>query len=247
MSHLVACPTSIGQTLAELDLAEPAPPPVSSLILPIAAPALELTQPSLPAVAWPSPDAPVRVYTYGRSMGAGTRRRLGGYAYTREPPDGGGGGEGDPLSGAMWTSAGRITNQLMELAAAFEGLQAVERHFDPAGGTCARGGIVLVTTSHYVTSCMTQWLPRWQRTGWITKQQRVVQNCDVLKRMADISGRFGVRFEHVESGVGAATTDAQQPQPPGLERAKAMVDDVLHDALHAGCSKRHDVMCVWGG
>ena len=102
---------------------------------------------------------------------------------------------------------------------------------------------MLVTTSHYVMSCMTQWLQRWQRTGWITKQQRVVQNHEVLKRMAAIAGRFGVSFERVDPGIGAAPADV----PRGLATVKSMVDNVLHDAQHAGCSKRHDVMCVWLG
>lgn len=192
----------------------------------------------------------MRVYTYGRSMGAGVRRRLGGYAYAPDADS----PAGMP-SGAYWTSSGRITNQLMELAAAFEGLKAIERFFEASLGSLRSGvATVLVTTSHYVMSCMTQWLPRWERTGWITKQQRVVQNCDVLKQMAAIADRFKVRFERVDAGLAA---DAQQLDPDpdtdrgggggGLARVKQMVDHVLHDALHAGCSKRHNVMCVWSG
>jgi ribonuclease HI len=216
-----------------------------------------------PAPAPARVSACMRVYTYGRLMGAGVRRRLGGYAYApdAESPAG-------LPAGAYWTSSGRITNQLMELAAAFEGLKAIERFFEASLGSLGSGvAAVLVTTSHYVMSCMTQWLPRWERTGWITKQQRVVQNCDVLKQMAAIADRFKVRFERVDAGLAAdaqgqgPAAELQQLDPDpdtdrgggggggggGLARVKQMVDHVLHDALHAGCSKRHNVMCVWSG
>jgi len=239
----------------------------------------------------------IRLYTYGRSAGAGTRRRIGGFAYAPDPDaaevaDGPQGAVDGPPGGASWTSSGRITNQLMELAAAYVGLVAIERFFDGGGGDGGGGGgndvapprsldvqenahgsrqelggrppgtggagagagagagsarpsrsVVLVTTSHYVMSCMTHWLPRWQRTGWITKQQRVVQNHEVLKKMASIASRFRVSFERVDPGIGAAPTEG----PRGLALVKSMVEGVLHDAQHAGCSKRHDVLCVWSG
>ena len=175
----------------------------------------------------------LRVYTYGRSVGSGSRRRIGGYAFAPHAGD----VEGPLASAAHWVTSGRITNQLMELAAAAAALRAI----DQAQLPCRP--VVLVTTSHYVMNCMTLWLPRWERTGWVTKQQRIVQNCGTLREMAQISYRFGVQFERQDPAIGQSDDSID----PGLVRVKRMVDSAIQEADQSGCSKRHDVMCVWMG
>lgn len=172
----------------------------------------------------------LRLYTYGRSVGSGSRRRIGGYAYATTDA-------GDTAVGpaAHWVTSGHITNQLMELAAAAAALRAIDQVLNPGRP------VVLITTSHYVMNCMTLWLPRWERTGWITKQQRIVQNCGTLREMARISSRFGVTYERRDPAIGMSDDSID----PGLARVKSLVDTAIQEADQSGCSKRHDVMCVW--
>lgn len=173
----------------------------------------------------------LHIYTYGRSVGSGSRRRIGGYAFASACSSSTVG----PYSN--WVTSGHITNQLMELAAASAALRAIDQGLHPGQP------IVLVTTSHYVMNCMTLWLPRWQRTGWVTKQQRIVQNCATLREMARITARFGVKYERKDAAIG----ESDDKIDPNLAHVKRLVDQAIHDADQSGCSKRHNVVCVWMG
>lgn len=139
---------------------------------------------------------------------------------------------------ASWVTSGRITNQLMELSAAAAALRAINSSLDPGGRP-----VIIITTSHYVMNCMTLWLPRWERTGWVTKQQRVVQNCSTLREMAQTSYRFGIKFMRIDPAIGQPDDSID----PGLACVKRMVDSAIQEADQSGCSKRHDVLCTWMG
>ena len=165
----------------------------------------------------------LRVYTDGLSVYSGTKKHVGAYAVWIA--------EGHPDNDAWWTREGRVTNQTMELAGVLAGLEVVGRHCVRLGGTAGPGAgpstsaaasaqfgdAVIYTTSHYVMSCMTRWLPRWELTGWITKQKRPVQNGDVLMRMAEITRHHSVAFVRVAASVAVAVAPAvapaMRPQP----------------------------------
>jgi ribonuclease HI len=85
---------------------------------------------------------------------------------------------------------GHVTNQTMELHAALLGLQAIDRLWS-AGDVC-----VVITSSVYVINCMTKWIVRWEQTGWITKNKRVVRNVDTFKAMLHIVKKCSVTFVH---------------------------------------------------
>jgi ribonuclease HI len=127
---------------------------------------------------------------------------------------------------ARWTRDGHITNQTMELAGALAGLEAIAAIATAAAAAAAAAATAtpfraaLHTTSHYVMCCMTRWLPRWERTGWITKQRRQVQNGDVLRRMAAILRTCVVRFVYVAivDLIGTRTTTPPSTSPGDEER-----------------------------
>jgi hypothetical protein len=95
----------------------------------------------------------------------------------------------------------------MELAAAHAGLQAIDAIMEndevvaptptPTPTPTRTPPPKLYTASSYVMSCMTKWLSRWEKTGWITKQRRAVQNGETLRKMAEIAHRRDARFEFV--------------------------------------------------
>lgn len=230
----------------------------------------------------------LRVYTDGLSVYSGTKKHVGAYAVWIA--------EGHPDNGAWWTREGRVTNQTMELAGVLAGLEVVGRHCVRLGGTAGPGAgpstsaaasaatsaatsaqfgdAVIYTTSHYVMSCMTRWLPRWELTGWITKQKRPVQNGDVLMRMAEITRHHSVAFVRVGVASAVAPALAMRPQPhdggeergaeaaasaadeapshlpaiAGMKRARDALLDAAAEGSHSGCSKRRTpIVCSWAG
>ena len=116
---------------------------------------------------------------------------------------------------------------------------------------------IIYSTSHYVINCMTKWLPRWERTGWITKQRRQVHNGVVLKHMADIAHANNVEFVRVppelvnSDMVGVRNKSADKFDPMiinGMRSAREALMDAALDGNHSGCSKHKvKVTCEWAG
>ena len=65
------------------------------------------------------------------------------------------------------------TNNRMELMAAIEALQLLQR----------QTGVRLHTDSQYVMKGLTQWIHGWKRNGWMTKSGSEVKNTDLWKRL----------------------------------------------------------------
>lgn len=62
----------------------------------------------------------------------------------------------------------RTTNNRMELTAVIAALRAV-----PAGH------LAIITDSQYVVKGVTAWMRNWKRNGWLTTQQKPVENQDL--------------------------------------------------------------------
>ena len=186
-----------------------------------------------------------RVFTNGAVMHPGTRRSVGAYAVWVE-----GGRAG---SGARWTRTGRITNQTMELAGALAGLEAIDAAAEAAAAAAAAScepqePATLYTSSHYVMNCMTRWLPRWEATGWVTKQRRPVQNGEIVRKMAEIVRRRPVRFVRVEEArcrFGSPEDRERDPVDDGMGRVWDMIVTASEASAPTGLTKRKDVRCVW--
>jgi ribonuclease HI len=213
----------------------------------------------------PGVELSVVVYTDGVCLHPGTKRHMGVYSVFVAPQH--------ASNAVRCARQGHITNQTMELAGALAGLEAIDaivqhqQQQQPQGN--AGDPPTLFTSSNYVMCCMTRWLPRWERTGWITKQRRAVQNGDVLRKMADITHRRGVRFEYVAIvdliGTRTASSSTQATQVPaadapitslmpGIREGMACARQLLVDATSTegagannstGCSKRRNVLCTW--
>jgi ribonuclease HI len=67
----------------------------------------------------------------------------------------------------------QTTNNRMELVAAINGLELVERP----------SYVTVVTDSVYLRSGITQWIHRWQRNNWHTANRRPVKNRDLWERL----------------------------------------------------------------
>lgn len=84
------------------------------------------------------------------------------------------------------------TNNRMELLAAVQGLEALER------GCRVR----LVTDSTYVRDGITSWIERWKRRGWRTSEGKPVKNRDLWLRLDEAAARHEVEWEWTRAHSG---------------------------------------------
>jgi ribonuclease HI len=84
------------------------------------------------------------------------------------------------------------TNNRMELLAAINALEALER---PAK-------ITVVTDSVYVMNGVTDWITGWKRNGWKTAAKKPVKNDDLWRRLDEARARHEVRWEWIKGHAG---------------------------------------------
>ena len=84
------------------------------------------------------------------------------------------------------------TNNRMELTAAIEALEALNR-------PCS---VSLHTDSQYLRSGVTGWLDLWKRNGWRTAEKKPVKNEDLWRRLDAAAGRHEVKWLWVRGHAG---------------------------------------------
>ncbi len=84
------------------------------------------------------------------------------------------------------------TNNRMELLAAINALEALER----------ASAITIITDSAYVKNGVTSWIHGWKRNGWRTANKKPVKNADLWQRIDDAQARHDVTWEWVKGHAG---------------------------------------------
>ena len=84
------------------------------------------------------------------------------------------------------------TNNRMELLAAINALEALER----------ASTITVVTDSAYVKNGVQSWIHGWKRNGWKTADKKPVKNEDLWKRLDAAQARHRVTWEWVKGHAG---------------------------------------------
>lgn len=84
------------------------------------------------------------------------------------------------------------TNNRMELLAAINALEALER----------RSAITVVTDSEYVKNGVESWIYGWKRNGWKTSNKKPVKNVDLWQRLDEARGRHDVTWEWIKGHAG---------------------------------------------
>ncbi len=93
----------------------------------------------------------------------------------------------------LLTGAARhTTNNRMELRAAVEALRALKR-------PCR---VDFYTDSQYLRRGITQWLPKWVRSGWRTAKKRRVKNRDLWEALWQEVQRHDITWHWVEAHAG---------------------------------------------
>ena len=84
------------------------------------------------------------------------------------------------------------TNNRMELLAAINALEALERPSE----------ITIITDSTYVKNGVTSWIHGWKKNGWKTSAKKPVKNDDLWKRLDKAQERHKVTWEWVKGHAG---------------------------------------------
>jgi ribonuclease HI len=101
------------------------------------------------------------------------------------------------------------TNNRMELMAAISALEAM---LEP----CT---VTLYTDSNYLKQGLTEWLPKWRRTGWRTADKKAVKNQDLWERLDAAAKRHKIVWRWVKGHSG----------DPGNEAADALANEGLEE------------------
>ncbi|MEO8723367.1 MAG: ribonuclease HI [Sphingobium sp.] len=89
------------------------------------------------------------------------------------------------------------TNNRMELLAAIEGLNALNR-------PCQ---VILSTDSNYVKDGITKWVFGWQRNGWRTADKKPVKNVELWQALVEATKRHSIEWRWVKGHSGHAEND----------------------------------------
>lgn len=88
--------------------------------------------------------------------------------------------------------AAETTNNRMELTAAIEALETLERE----------SKITLITDSVYVKDGITKWLWGWKKNGWRTAAKKPVKNADLWQKLDAAQARHQVTWQWVKGHAG---------------------------------------------
>ena len=88
--------------------------------------------------------------------------------------------------------AAETTNNRMELTAAIEALETLERE----------SKITLITDSVYVKDGITKWLSGWKKNAWRTAAKKPVKNAELWQKLDAAQARHQVTWQWVKGHAG---------------------------------------------
>lgn len=84
------------------------------------------------------------------------------------------------------------TNNQMELLAAIKGLKALKRP----------SKVRIYTDSQYLKRGITEWLPKWKCSGWLTSTRAPVKNADLWRELEIACARHQVEWRWIRGHSG---------------------------------------------
>lgn len=84
------------------------------------------------------------------------------------------------------------TNNRMELMAAIEALQVIKR-------PCQ---IILTTDSEYLRKGITEWVKKWEQSGWRTSNKKPVKNADLWQQLSEVVKSHDIQWHWVKGHSG---------------------------------------------
>ena len=105
--------------------------------------------------------------------------------------------EADDAQTHLSGSEAMTTNNRMELMGIIAALETVDGWSEAAGWP-----IEVTTDSQYVHLGITQWMRRWEQTGWMTASRKPVKNKDLWLRLKSLGPERAVRWRWVRGHSG---------------------------------------------
>lgn len=103
------------------------------------------------------------------------------------------------------------TNNRMELLAAIEALRVLKR-------PCR---IDITTDSEYLRKGITEWLQKWQKSGWKTSAKKPVKNVDLWQRLEEAVSLHEIKWHWVKGHSGHRENEIAD------ELANKAIDELL--------------------
>ena len=88
----------------------------------------------------------------------------------------------------------KITNQTMELYAAYKAIQIINENFDLNNKI-----IYLYTDSKYMVNIINSWADNWIKNDWKKSDGKIIENLELIKKLYFLSKNSPVQFKHVNS------------------------------------------------
>lgn len=125
------------------------------------------------------------VFTDGACSGNGTSKAFGGIGIhfpNKELPD---------LNKAYRLES-VCTNQRCELYAILIALRYIHSKLN-----LANHKVIIKSDSGYSINCITKWVPKWHKNGWLTTDRKPVMNRDLIEPIYQFYKTYNVSFQHV--------------------------------------------------
>lgn len=93
--------------------------------------------------------------------------------------------------------ARETTNNIMELTAAVEALEALKRPIS----------IILFTDSKYLQNGILSWMENWKKNGWQTANKKPVKNQEIWQRLDIMNQKHNIDWQWVKGHSGHAENE----------------------------------------
>jgi ribonuclease HI len=103
----------------------------------------------------------------------------------------------DKTKYVIGTGQVETTNNQMELKAAIEGLEFIQRL-----NLESPSPLLLKVDSKYVIDCATTWIINWKKNNWQTANKQPVKNKELIQKLHELVLKHQVKFEWVKGHAG---------------------------------------------
>ncbi|QEP43418.1 ribonuclease HI [Ectothiorhodospiraceae bacterium BW-2] len=121
----------------------------------------------------------------------------------------------------LYGAAAETTNNRMELLAAIQALEALNR-------PCA---VSLTSDSRYLLQGIQEWLPGWKRRNWRNGAKQPVKNIDLWQRLDELTQSHQIEWHWVKGHAGH----------PENERADALANRAIDEMKRSNRAKDRGV------
>ena len=98
------------------------------------------------------------------------------------------------LSKKLTNKEMKVTNQTMELFAAYKSIQIINENFDLNNKI-----IYLYTDSKYMVNIINTWADNWIKNDWKKSDGKVSENLELIKKLYYLCKNTPIQFKHINS------------------------------------------------